>query len=495
MKQHQRTISPTGTIAVLTVLILTAIPVDMLAGQRRPVARELPPKAGPIKPFAFPAIREKKLQNGLAVMLVEDHRAPIVTFNMAVNAGDVRDPSGLEGLAEATADLLTQGAGSRTARELAEEVESIGGRISSSSNDDYSEITFAVIAENLDRMLDIVGDVVLRPTFPEKEIDLLKSNRTESLKVERQDPGFLAGEQFHRVVYGPHPYSVSSPTPESIASIDRTKIESFYRSAYVPTGSIVVVIGDFDSSAVEQKLRGIFGDWKAPGAGQPRFPSPPPPGRRILLIDRPGSDQADIRIGNVAVTRSDPDFFPLLVANSVLGAGTASRLFLNVREQKGYAYDVGSSLSIPREMGTFYGYTQTRTEVAVKAIQEILREFTRMRTQMVSPRDLQNAKNYLNGLFSLTLSTQGGLADRLSSAYMFGLGKAYLEEYRSRVAAVTSQRVLQAAQRHILTDRVAIIVVGDAAKLKQPLSAMGRVELFDIEGRHLSADGALNRRN
>ena len=490
MKQRKSKASLLTVIGLLAAIVVSAVPGDLSAAQRRRVTRELPPKPGPIKRFTLPAIREKKLQNGLALMLIEDHRAPIVTLNMAVNAGDVRDPSGLEGLAEATASLLTQGAGPRSARELAEEVESIGGRIGSSSDDDFSEITFAVIAENADRMLDILGDVVLRPTFPEKEVEIFKSNRTESLKVERQDPGFLASEQFHRVVYGSHPYSVSSPTPESISAIDRAKIESFYRSVYVPVGSVIVVVGDFDSASVEQKLRAIFGDWKTPSSEQRKFPAPPAPGRRILLIDRPGSDQADIRIGNTAVTRSDPDFFPMLVANSVLGAGTASRLFLNVREQKGYAYDVGSSLSAPRELGTFFGYTQTRTEVAAKAIQEILREFGRIRTQPVSPRDLQNAKNYLSGLFSLTLSTQGGLADRLASTYMFGLDNSYLENYRARVNEVTSAQLLRAAQRHILIDRATIIVVGDAAKLKQPLRSLGRIELFDIDGRRVKqADG------
>jgi len=193
------------------------------------------------------------------------------------------------------------------------------------------------------------------------------------------------------------------------------------------------------------------------------------------LIDRPGSDQADIRIGSLAVRRASPDFTPLLVANAILGAGTSSRLFLNVREKKGYAYDVSSSLAALKQYGTFFGATETRNEVCAQAITEILAEFDRMRNEKVAPDELQNAKNYIIGNFSLLLSTQAGLADQILRARLLGLDADFLETIRSRVDAVTADQVTAAARAYILTDHPAIVVVGDAARLKKSLESLAPV--------------------
>src|SRR5262245_60368338 len=243
MTRHpKRTFLIAPLTTTLLVLAITPLPQSRAVfGQRRPVVREVAPKAAPSRPFVLPAVRTGKLPNGLTLRLVEDHRAPIVTGNLAVNAGDSRDPGGLEGLAEATAALLTQGAGSRNAQELASEAETLGGRIGAGSDDDYAAISFTVISENIEPMLALLGDVILRPAFAQSEIDLYKSNRTESLKVQRQDPSLLAGEQFQRVIFVRHPYSISSPTPQSIAAIDRSRIEAFYKTAYVPAGAVFVL--------------------------------------------------------------------------------------------------------------------------------------------------------------------------------------------------------------------------------------------------------------
>ena len=455
--------------------------------------RKQPPKPAAPRPFALPAVRETKLENGLTVLFIEDHRSPIVTILVGIPlatdpSGDIAAMTSRMALVEATAELITEGAGSRTSEQVAREAETLGGRLSSSANDDYAEVAVSVVAENAERMMDLLGDVLLRPAFPESEIALYRRNRSQNLEVQRQDPAFLAGEQFDRIVFGSHPYAISAPTPASIDALDREKIAKFYESSFGPSGSVAVFVGDFDASRMETKTRDVLGEWKTQqkeSTSVRAIDFPRATERRVRLVDRPGSEQADFRIGGLAVKRSSADYFPLLVANSILGAGTGSRLFLNIREQKGYAYDVYSSVGALREAGTFFGGAETRTEVAVRAIKEMLAEFERLAVVKVGPRELQDAKNYLNGLFSLALSTQGGVAERIMQSRMLDLGRDYLETYRSRIESVTAGQVQEAARKYIITGHPTIVVVGDASKLTKDLRPIGSVEVFDIEGKPL----------
>ena len=452
--------------------------------------RRVPPKAGPERPLKLPEPREVSLKNGLRLVMVEDHRAPIVTVFAGVpfklpRSSDIETLTKEVALAEATGELITEGAGSRTSEQLAREVETLGGRISSAATDDYAEVTVSVVSENIDRMMELFGDVLLRPAFPEDEVALHKRNRIQNLVVQRQDPAYLAGEQFDRAVFGPHPYAISSPTPASIEALDRDKIRRFYETNFSPEGSVIVMVGDFNSKRMEAKVREVLEGWKQSrirgGAIEsPRFPRPSE--RRVYLIDRPGSEQADFRIGGLGVTRSHPDFFALLVANALLGAGTNSRLFLNIRERKGFAYDVYSSIEPLRDAGTFYGGAETRPEVTAQAIKEMLREFDRLSNVRVAPRELLAAKRYLKGLFSISLATQGGITGRIAQLHLLDLGADYLQTYRARVDSVTQLRVQQVARKYIRTDRPVVVVVGDASKLRSQLESIGRVEVLNTEG-------------
>jgi zinc protease len=452
--------------------------------------RKLPPKSEAPRPFKLPVAREIKLGNGLTLVLIEDHRAPVVTITVGIpvessSSSNISELTNEMALTEATAELITEGAGSRGSEEVAREVETLGGRLSSSANDDYAWLAVSVVAENTERMMDLLGEVLLHPTYPESEVALYKRNRIQKLVVQRQDPSFLAGEQFDRIVYGSHPYAISAPTPASVEALDRDKIVRFYDSQFTPSGSVTVIVGDFDPMRIETKARAVLGAWKAPRKTSVDGPAPNNAGSsnasssatgvflRIVLMDRQGSAQADFRIGGLAVRRSDPDYFPLLVANAVLGAGTNSRLFLNIRERRGYAYDVYSSVDALKKAGTFLGAAESRTEVTLAAIKEMLAEFDRLGREKVAAQELQNAKNYLNGLFSLSLSTQGGVAERTLQTYMFELGRDYLEGYRSRIEGVTADQVQQVAGKYLRTDRATIVVVGDAAKLRRDLASVG----------------------
>ena len=467
------------------------------ARQGTEVWRKQAPKADSPRSFKLPTTRTSKLDNGLSLVLIEDHSSPIVTIVVGIPtetgaSRDIADLTKQVALAEATAQLIIEGAGTRSSEQLAREVETLGGRLASSANDDFAEVSVSVVAENAERMIDLLGDVLLRPTFPESEVALYKRNRIQNLTVQRQDPGFLVGEQFDRIVFGSHPYAISAPTPAAVDALDRDKIADFYKSSYSPAGAVAVIVGDFVAGRMEKKASEVLTSWKTPkksteARGSIDFPKASV--RRVYLIDRPGSEQANFRIGALAVKRSDADYFPLLVANAVLGAGTNSRLFLNIREREGYAYDVSSSADALRLAGTFFASAETRTEVTVSAIKEVLAEFDRLRNAPVEATELQSAKNYLSGLFSLVLSTQGGIAERIVQTYMLDLGHDYLESYRARVEAVSAEQVQAAAKKYILSEAPVVVVVGDASKLASALKAIGPVQVLDVQGKPAKQSG------
>lgn len=464
--------------AILSAVLLS-VNVYGYRQQRSEDWRKTAPGAGPLRPFKLPDVHESVLDNGLRLIVVQDDRAPIATIDIAIPAGEIRDPSGQPGLAEATANLLSEGAGGLSSNELSRKVELLGGRLNSGSNSDFAEISVSSISSVVGQMIGLAADVLLRPDFPEKEVELYKKNRVENLTVQRQDPSFLVSEQFDKIVYGSHPYSISAPTPEAVGALNRALIEKFYKTYYSPSGSVLIIAGNFDWKQVEQAARTAFGNWHGTEASKKELPAPPArSSRQVFLIDRPGSAQANVYIGNLAVARSSKDYIPLTVANAILGAGTGSRLFQDVREQKGYTYDVSSSVSALREYGTFLGSTETRTEVAGAAIQAILADFDRMRDEKVPDDDLQHAKNFLTGNFSLALSTEGSLASQLILARLYGLGSDYVETYRSKVDAVTADQVQEIAKKYISTKECVIVVVGDAAKLKPQLDPISPVVMI-----------------
>jgi zinc protease len=449
--------------------------------------RKQAPIPQPIRPLQPPPAHTTRLENGLTVVTVADHRAPLATIEIALPVGTVDDPSPDPGLATATAELVTEGSAGRSSEELAREIERLGAQLGATVDRDYTELSVSVLAENANRLLDITAEVLLKPDFPESEVELYKSNAVENLAYRRQDPAFLESEYFNKFLYGSHPYSVLSPTPKSIDSLSKEKLEDFYKSHYGPEGAILVLVGDFDPAAIEARAKLAFGQWRGPAgdqlaaAFQKQYP-PPPAGapRRIYLIDRPGSDQADIRIGNLAAARGSGDLVPLLVANAILGGGTSSRLFLNIREQKGYTYDISSTVTPLKQLGAFFGRTETRNEVVLPTIKEMLAEFARIRNETVSEADLQHAKNNLSGAFALSLSIQSGLADEIVYAHIFGLGPDYLTRFFGRLNSVTAEQVQQAARNYIFTDRPLIIVVGDAAILKSSLESIGSVQTIEL---------------
>jgi predicted Zn-dependent peptidase len=406
----------------------------------------------------------------------------MVTARLGFEAGAKYDPAELRGLSETAGALLTEGTIHRTARQIAEEAASIGGSVHADSSADSMVLAANALSENLPWMLDLMADVARNANFPEDEVELRKQNRKQELLAQRADAGYLADEKFSEIVFSPHPYSRQDPTPESIDRLDRAALAGFRDRHLAPANAVLVLLGALpERKQTLDLIHARFGDWarkETPAPPEARFPAP---GKSITLVDRPGSVQADLRIGRLAVTRTDADYFPLLVANTILGGGASSRLFGNIREKMGYAYDVHSAAMPLKDSGTFEVATQVRNEVLVPAIQALLAEMREIAAEVVSADELTTAKNYLSGVFVIRLETQDGLASQLAAVKLLGLPLDYLEKYTANVRAVDAAAIRAAAARHISPDAVAVVAVGDAAKIARQLETFGKVSIVKAD--------------
>jgi predicted Zn-dependent peptidase len=463
-------------------LIVIAGAVLLAQVQGQTMDRTKPPQTPDLPVFKLPPVFETRLPNGLTVLLVEDKRFPMVTARLGFEAGAKFDPAELRGLSETAGALLTEGTTHRTSRQIAEEAASIGGSIHADSSADSMVLAASALSENLPRMLDLMVDVARNASFPEDEVALRKQNRKQELLAQRADAGFLADEKFSEIVFSPHPYSRQDPTPESIDRLNRAALAGFRDRHLVPAKAVLVLLGALpERKQTLDLIQARFGDW----AGKETSAAPaahfPAPAKSITLVDRPGSVQADLRIGRLAVNRIDADYFPLLLANTILGGGASSRIFANVREKMGYAYDVHSAAVPLKDSGTFEVATQVRNEVLVPAIQALLGEMREIATKDVSADELATAKNYLSGVFVIRLETQDGLASQLAATKLLGLPLDYLEKYTARVRAVDAAALRAVAAKYILPDTAAVVAVGDASIIAKQLETFGKVSVVKVD--------------
>ncbi|MFB3825115.1 MAG: M16 family metallopeptidase [Bryobacteraceae bacterium] len=437
--------------------------------------RTKPPVTPPIPDYKLPPTFETKLPNGLTVVLLEDPRFPLVTVRLGFLAGSKYDPQDLPGLAESTAALLTQGTRTRPARQLAEELASIGGVLSGSAGADAITISGNALAENTPRLLELLADVARNPDFSESEVKLRIQNRKQELLAQRSQPAFLAEEKFSAMIYGSAGYAHVAPTVESLDRMDRKAFVGFQTARLAPNNGFLVLLGKLPPRAETLRLiNDYFGSWQRrdlPAEPPAAFPAP---ARTLSLVDRPGSVQADIHVGRLAVTRSDPDFFPLMLGQFILGGGASSRMFMNIREKQGFAYDAHAELNPRRDTGEFVAVTQVRNEVIQPALQALLDEIGGLVKQPVPAAELERTKNFLSGIFLMRLETQNGLATQLITLKLMGLPNSYLEQYTSRVRSVTAAQIQKAAARYMDPASSAVVVVGDAGVLNKPLAKFGR---------------------
>ena len=459
-------------------LLAGILAIAMNSTSAQSIDRTKPPETPPLPAFHLPAVYETILPNGLSVVLLEDARFPLVTVRLAFAAGSRFDPPGLRGLSEAAAALLIDGTKQRTSRQIAEEAASIGGTIAAQSSPDSLTISASSLAENSGKLLDLVADIARNATFPEDEVKLYKENRAQQLIEQRSQSAFLADQKLQEVLFGSNPYGHQTPTPESIARLDIPALSHFRDSYLAPNNAVLIVLGALPPRADLMKLlTAQFGDWPKHAIPETKAPPIPAPKKSITLVDRPGSVQADIHIGHLGLTRTGPDYFPLGVGSTILGGGTSSRLFNEIREKQGYAYSVGSHHMPLKDAGVFAAEMQVRNEVLGPALSGLLAELTSIAKDPVTSSELSNVKNYLSGVFVLRLQTQDGLASQLVTVKTMGLPIDYLEKYTTRTRSVEPDQILSVAKKVIAPDQSAIVVVGDAKQIGPALEKFGKVEV------------------
>lgn len=434
--------------------------------------------------FDIPQPFQTTLDNGLRVIIFENERLPLVSFRLAFDSGDINDPKGSTGLTSAVASMVTEGTENYSSLQLAEKIERLGSSISASASDDFTIIAASSLSLYSSEILHLVAEVVLRPTFPENELDLYRRNTGEHLKFQRSQPGFLAGEQAARLIYGEHPYSRVAPSTEDIEKLDRVKLAKFHAATFVPNNAMFIVVGDVQRDEFLAELNELFGDWEKGSSNAAIFTKPPiRSARSLTIVDRPGSAQSNIVLTNLGVKRTDPDYFPLLVMNQVLGAGASSRIFMNLREEKGYTYGAYTRLETKKLAGDFEATAEVRTAVTGDSLKEFFCELERIRSDKVGDAELADAKNFLTGVFPLRAETQEGLTNLIVNQHLYGLPDDYLQTYREHVDAVTVDEVQRVAVKHVRPDEMAIVIVGDAGEvLPQAKDYASSVEIFNTDG-------------
>ncbi len=435
-------------------------------------------------PFNVPKPVKNELSNGLRIVLLEDRRYPTINFRLSFKSGDINDPEGKTGLNSAMASMLSEGTKEHSSKELAEEIERLGAHLSASASFDNTTVSASTLSMYSSEVIKLLAEVALTPTFPDQELELYKQNTIEGLKFQRSQPDFLADEQVSRIIYGDHPYSINSPTPKDIERLSKDELLEFHKKSFIPNNAIFFAVGDFDTAELTKQIEDEFGEWTSDEIQPPDFSEPPMRDKRTLtIVDRTGSTQSNIVLANLAIKRDAPDYFPVLMMNQILGAGASSRLFMNLREEKGYTYGAYSRVYAKRLAGSFEATSEVRNSVTKDSLKEFFFELTRIREEKASEEELNDAKNYLTGVFPIRAETQGGLTSLIVSQVLFDLPEDYLETYRDNIRAVSLDEVQEAAKKHIKPNELAIVIVGDADEVySQAKEFAETVEVFDTDG-------------
>jgi zinc protease len=405
--------------------------------------------AGPAS-AAGPLAHREVLPNGAVLLVAERPAIPIVVVRVGVPGGAVHDPADALGVASLTAELLTRGTARRSGPELDRAIEFVGGSLEAGAGSDGAAVTLSVLKKDLALGLDLLAEVLRQPTFPAEELTRKVTDIQGALRRSEQEPGTVAARELSRLMFPGHPYGRrASGTIESVGRLTREQVSAFYQRHYRPDGANIVAVGDVTVADIRRELLQRLGDWTAPAGPVGAVPKTPPitaPQERKIVRDL---TQTTVLLGRPSIRQDDPEYFALAVATYVLGGGSTSRLFTRVREERGLAYSVHSSLLPARYGASYLVSLQTKTDGLVEAMRVTREEMARLGREPVAPRELALAKAYLIGSFPLRLDTSGKLARFLAAVEESGLGLDYPERYKERIARVTAADVQRVAARYL----------------------------------------------
>ena len=445
------------------------------------------PPLAPERPVTWPKRTKTRLSNGLEVVLAESHAIPKFHGELFFRAGNAAAAHRAPGLAEITATVARTGTAKRASRQLEEDLRRLGADLSTSAGSDNSAIAFTGLSEFSEPLLALVNELSREATFPELEFERERRQKLEEVKLERTQPGFLASERLRKVLFGAHPYAQVAPTEQQVAAYKRDDLLTLYRDFYTPENAVLLLVGDFQPDAMLNTIEKVFSAWTGSKPEVPPAPEPPKPrGRRVHLVHFPGAVQTQILVGCHAITRKNPDWIKLGLTNSIYGGAFNSRLVMNIREAKGYTYSPRSSVTPLRQHGYFSASAAVRNEVVAATLAEIFYELDKLRALPVPEPELADARNYLTGVFSLGIATQSGLLSQLATVALNDLPDDYLETYREKVRALTSDDLLAAARKYLDSANMQIVVVGDRTQIEPQAALFGEVEVFDAHSKRLS---------
>ena len=442
------------------------------AQKEAPLPKDLPPY-GAEKPLAAPKVNTFKLANGLTVWLVSEPGFPKVAFVLAIRGGLAADPADRPGISELLAKTIDQGAKTRSAKQIAQEIQAAGGDLTATARTDYIEVSSTVLSSKTKGGLEVFSDIAQNSSFPDAEVTLAKRNESDDLKQRESEPSFLATRAMAKVLFGEHPYHVTAPTMESISASTPAELRRIYAQRFRPDQSLLIAVGDFEDSKMLELIKANFDAWKNPAEA----PLPPPPHlpgapqHAVFLVPRPGSVQTTLELGSFGPLLSDPDYEATEVANAIYGGTFSSRLVSNIREDKGYTYSPRAFVRTYREAGMLITRADVRNEVTGASFNEITYELNRLATTSPSDGELTKAKRFLVGIEAIRLQARAAVAGELGGIWVSGLPPEEIGIYGQRVASTTSADVNAAARKYFLAANVAVVAVGEEKVVRDALAA------------------------
>lgn len=452
-----------------------------------PIDRAVPPPPGELRPFRFPAFVKRSLPGGLMVYASRVAGVPLVSLELSARAGAHHDPVERPGLATFTASVIDEGTRRRDSLEIAAWMERLGGYLVSAADWDTGYVAVATLAQHLGSGLDLLAEIALTPTFPEKEIERIRQQRLAELMRRVYDPAAQADDKLSEAIYAGTPYAAPLlGRVESLRSLDRDALVAFYERHYPLAGSTLIAVGDLDPEDLVRRIEeSLVASAREPAPALPEIPPAIRPvplgGISIHVVDRPGAAQTELRLGHAGVPRTHPEWFPLNVLNMVLGGKFTSRINLNLRERHSYTYGANSRFSGRLGPGPFVVDTAVATESTGAATREVLGELRRIREELVEPHELEETLSYMIGVYPYTVQTVGEVAKRLEILSVYGLPDDYYDTYVERLAAVTREDLLNGAREHLHPDRIAVVAVGPADELVPQLEGIGEVTVYRRE--------------
>lgn len=447
--------------------------------------RTKPPQLPAPQKLNLPAVQQFQLSNGLKIVLMEKHEVPLIQLNVIAKMGNVNDPENKTGLANLTMSMLTEGAAGKTSLELADAIDFLGARISSGASAHYAGVYLHTPLSKFDDALKIVSDIILRPDFPQNELDRKKKDRLTSLMQMHDQPTAIAAWAFNQILFGKeHPYGKSPIGDESsIKSFSVDDLKNFYKKYFTSNNSFVVVVGDIKKDELKSKLETVLGSWQKGDVQEAAVKEPVQVSKRIVyLIDKPGAAQSVINIGRIGAARLTSDYNSIVVMNTLLGGSFTSRLNQNLREKHGYTYGASSRFAFRPVPGSFVAASSVQTDVTDKALVEFFNELNGIR-EPLTETDLNRAKNLVALGYPGNFQSVTQIAGQLEEMIEYNLPENYFSEYVGKLLSINGGEVNNAAKKYIVPDKMIVVVVGDKTKIEAGIKKLnlGEVKNLSIE--------------